>query len=694
MKSVVVGTAGHIDHGKSALVRALTGTDPDRLKEEKARGITIDLGFAHQTIDGINFAFVDVPGHERFVKNMLAGVGGIDLVVLVVAADESVMPQTREHFDICRLLRVPTGLVALTKADLVDADTLELVRLEVRELAAGSFLDGAPVVPVSARTGDGLDAFRGALTEVSGKVHGRAVHGVTRLPIDRVFSMKGFGTVVTGTLVSGRIAVDAGLAVAPGDRQVKVRGVQVHGQRASEAIAGQRVAVNLAGVEVDEIDRGQALVTPGGFEATRVADVVVEVLPGAKPLKHGARVRFHQGTAEILGRVALVGPAGTEAAPAAAEAGLAAQPPPGLRQSAEASAKAEALDPRRRPPGRTKVGRPGRERVVPVIAPGARAFARLRLEGPAVIARGDRYILRAYSPPVTIAGGLILDPRPPRMPIRSAAALERCRRLDFDPASDDSVDVEQRAAAVMIEDAGPAGLPLAALTSRASVDPRNVNARADSLVAARHAVRADDVLVASKIVTQLKDAIVAALTEHHRAQPLSEGVPREELREQLAAHAHPAVFDGVLVDLAAAGTISVRDRIALTTHRVALSPEEARAHAAIERAYRDGGLKPPDAASIATTTGVPAAAADRMLKLLQRQKVLVRVDVLLFHDEALKRLKAEVAALKTSAGAGARIDVATFKERFGVTRKFAIPLLEYLDRERVTRRMGESRVVL
>jgi len=678
VKSVVVGTAGHIDHGKSALVRALTGTDPDRLKEEKARGITIDLGFAHQTIDGINFAFVDVPGHERFVKNMLAGIGGIDLVVLVVAADESVMPQTREHFDICRLLRVPTGLVALTKSDLVDADTLELVRLEVHELAAGSFLDGAPVVPVSARTGDGLDAFRGALAEVGRTVHGRAVHGVTRLPIDRVFSMKGFGTVVTGTLVSGRIAVDAELAVAPGDRHVKVRGVQVHGQLASEAVAGQRTAVNLGGVEVDEIDRGQALVTPGGFEATRVADVVVEVLPGAKPLKHGARVRFHQGTAEILGRVALVGPVETERAPASAQAtsALADQPPRG------------------RPPGRTKAGRFGLERVVPVIAPGARAFARLRLEGPAVIARGDRYILRAYSPPVTIAGGLILDPRPPRTAIRSAAALERCRRLDFDPASDDPTDVEQRAAMVMIEDAGPGGLPLAALTSRAGVDPRNVNARADSLVAAGHAVLAADVLVASRIVTHLKDAIVAALTQHHRTQPLSEGAPREELREQLAAHAHPAVFDGVLVDLAAAGTIIVRDRIALTTHRVALSPEETRAHAAIERAYRDGGLKPPDAASVAASTGVAAAVADRMLKLLQRQKVLVRVDVLLFHDEALKRLKAEVTALKTSAGAGARIDVATFKERFGVTRKFAIPLLEYLDRERVTRRIGESRVVL
>jgi selenocysteine-specific elongation factor len=679
VKSIVVGTAGHIDHGKSALVRALTGTDPDRLKEEKARGITIDLGFAHLTIDGINFAFVDVPGHERFVKNMLAGVGGIDLVVLVVAADESVMPQTREHFDICRLLRVPAGLVALTKTDLVDADTLELVRLEVRELAASSFLDGAPIVPVSARTGDGLGAFREGLVEVSRKVRGRAVHGVTRLPIDRVFSMKGFGTVVTGTLVSGRIAIDADLAVAPGDRHVKVRGVQVHSQRASEAIAGQRTAVNLGGVEVEEIDRGQALVTPGAFEETRVADAVVEVLPGAKPLKHGARVRFHQGTAEILGRVALVGPA-------------AAAPVP---DSAEATARlGDATAVRRWAPGTTKVGRRGPERAVPAIAPGARAFARLRLETPAVIARGDRYILRAYSPPVTIAGGLILDPRPPRTAIRSAAALERCRRLDFDPASHDPDDVEQRAAVVMIDDAGAAGLPLAALTSRAGVDPRNVNARADSLIAAGHAVRAADVLVASRIVAHLKDAIVAALTQHHRAQPLSDGVPREELREQLAAHAHPAVFDGVLANLAAAATIIARDRIALTTHRVALSPDEARAHAAIERAYRDGGLRPPDAASIATTIGVPEAVANRMLKLLQRQKVLVRVDALLFHDEALKRLKEEVTGLKASAGPTARIDVATFKERFGVTRKFAIPLLEYLDRERVTRRMGDSRVVL
>jgi len=668
MTSIVVGTAGHIDHGKSALVRALTGTDPDRLKEEKARGITIDLGFAHQTIHDINFAFVDVPGHERFVKNMLAGVGGIDLVVLIVAADESVMPQTREHFDICRLLHIPAGLIALTKVDLVDAEMLELARMEVRELVAGSFLDTAPIVPVSAKTGEGLDALRAALADVSRHTPGRAVEGVTRLPIDRVFTMKGFGTVVTGTLVSGRVAVDAELAVAPGDRRVKVRGVQVHGEKQREAVAGQRTAVNLAGVEVEEVARGQALVTPGAFEQTRLVDAIVDVLSGAKPLKHGARVRFHQGTAEILGRVSVIGP----------------WPDDGRsdpRAASGAGTNDRAADTRVRP-------------YTPAIPAGGRAFVRVRLETSAILTRGDRYILRAYSPPVTIAGGLILDPRPPRTAIRTAAALARCQRLAFDPASDDRVEAEQRAVAVMVEDSGPAGLSLAAMTSRAGVDPRHVGARAAALVGATQAVRAADVLVSAAIYTRLTDGIVKTLTAHHKAQPLSAGMPREELREHVFARGHAAVFDRALADLTAAHTIFVKDRVALSTHRVELTVDEDRARTAIERAYRDGGLTPPDAAAIAASVAASAPVADRMLKLLQRQKVLVRVDVLLFHEEALKQLKAEVTSLKASAGAGARIDVATFKERFGVTRKFAIPLLEYLDRERLTRRVGDARVML
>jgi selenocysteine-specific elongation factor len=648
MKSVVVGTAGHIDHGKSALVRALTGIDPDRLKEEKARGITIDLGFAHVAIGDVNVAFVDVPGHERFVKNMLAGVGGIDLVVLVVAADESVMPQTREHFDICRLLHVPAGLVAVTKADLVDADTLELVRLEIRELTAGSFLEGAPIVAVSSKTGEGLDALRAALVDAAARVPGRPAGGATRLPIDRVFSMKGFGTVVTGTLVSGRIRVDEELSVAPGDalsgstrsRSVKVRGVQVHGARRDHADAGQRSAVNLVGVEVDDVSRGQSLVTPGAFEQTRLADGVLDLLPGAKPLRHGTRVRFHNGTAEILGRVAVIGPG-----PAAS------------------------------------------------IEPGSRAFVRLRLERPAILTRGDRYILRAYSPPITIAGGWILDPRPPRGAIRSAAAIERCRQLDVDPASGAS-DGDVRALSLMIEGAGAAGLPASALVSRAGVAPSTIASRIDGLVARHAAVRIDAVLVAPAVLARLTSAIVDALRAHHAAQPLSDGMPREEVRERLFARGHPAVFERAIADLTAANTIGGRDRLALATHRVALSPDEDRARSTIERAFRDAGLKPPDVEAVASQAGIASGVADRVLKLLQRQKVLVKIDTLLFHDEALKQLKRDVAALKASAGGNARIDVGTFKERFGVTRKFAIPLLEYLDRERVTRRVGDARIVL
>jgi len=661
-RSVVVGTAGHIDHGKSALVRALTGTDPDRLKEEKARGITIDLGFAHQEIDGSNFAFVDVPGHERFVKNMLAGVGGIDLVVLVVAADESVMPQTREHFDICRLLRIPAGLVALTKSDLADADMLELAQIEVRELVAGSFLDGAPIVPLSTKTGDGLEAFRAALAGVSRATRARRSDSVTRLPIDRVFSMKGFGTVVTGTLVSGRIAVDDELLVAPGERRVKVRGVQVHGTKQPRAVAGQRSAINLAGIEVADVHRGQMLVTPGAFAQTRLADATLELLAEAKPLKHGARVRFHQGTAEILGRVTLIGPNDD-------------RPP-------------SSPEPRRK---RTAAAAPAMP--APTLAPGARGFVRLRLESPAVLARGDRYIVRAYSPPMTIAGGVILDPAPPRTAIRTTAARDRLLQLDFDPSAPDRETADVRALVAMLDEAGAAALSLDAVVSRAGIDPAAVAARVDALVTAKRAVRAGEWIVAAEVVARAKEAIVAAVTEHHRVQPMSEGVPREELREQVFGRGNPAAFDVAIAELSAANRIVARDRVALATHRLALTPEEERARVAIERAYREAGLKPPDAAAVAAAAGVPTAVADRVVKLLQRQKVLVKVDVLLFHDEALQQLKAEVGAMK-AAGAAAHIDVATFKERFGVTRKFAIPLLEYLDRERVTRRIGETRVVL
>jgi selenocysteine-specific elongation factor len=632
-RSLVIGTAGHIDHGKSTLVRALTGIDPDRLKEEQERGITIDLGFAHYEAGGVTYAFVDVPGHERFVKNMLAGVGGIDCILLVIAADESVKPQTREHFDISRLLRVRAGIIVLTKADLVDEDTLELVTLETRDLVAGTFLERAPIIPVSATRGDGLQALRDALMALGESLpvsSARRPDAPARLPIDRVFTIRGFGTVVTGTLTTGTIRAEQEMAVLPAGRSVKVRGVQVHGRAAPAAEAGQRAAVNLAAVEVSDLRRGDTLAEPGSLEVSRRLDAVVDLLESAPPLKQGARLRLHQGTSELLGRISL------------ADGGT--------------------------------------------IEPGAKGYARIRLESPAVATRGDRFILRAYSPPRTIGGGEVLDPSPARGAIRSPAGLARFARLD-DASPED-------AAGVFIEEAGAAGLPRRALTSRAGIAPADAAGCVDRLAREGRVLDLGERLVARDVVASLADRAKAELAAHHAAQPLSDGIPREEMRGKLFRRAHAAVFDHVIERLAAEGAIAARDRLALASHRPSLSSEETTARDAVDNAYREAALAPPDAAALATTLHLAPAVVDRVTKLLLRQKTLVRVDDLIFHSEALARLRSGVAALKNPAAQPVRIDVAAFKERYGISRKYAIPLLEYLDRERVTRRVGDARVVL
>jgi selenocysteine-specific elongation factor len=638
-RSIVVGTAGHIDHGKSTLVRALTGTDPDRLKEEQIRGITIDLGFAHLHAGDVNLAFVDVPGHERFVKNMLAGAGGIDLVMLVVAADESVMPQTREHFQICRLLEVPAGLIVLTKSDVADADMIETARLEVRELVAGSFLADAPIVAVSSTKGTGLDDLKAALLDVADTVRARDPEGTTRLPIDRVFSMKGFGTVVTGTLVAGTIQPDTELLVLPRGLTVKVRGVQVHGRATEEAVAGSRVAVNLGGVDVADLARGDTLCAADAFEVTRRVDAVVTVLADAsRGLRHGARVRFHQGTTELLGRVAI---------------------------ASDREAASQTVE----------------------ILPGRSAYVRIRLEAPVVLTRGDRFILRSYSPSVSIGGGVVLDPHPPRSGIRNAAARERFQRLDAAGSAEQALD---SALAALIDERAAAGLARAALGSRAGLSPSAAALAAERLVLRGKAIAVADLLVAPAVLADLSERVLEMLQAHHKAQPLSDGLPREEVRERIFGRSGPAVFDHVLSELTTRKKITGRDRLALAGHRVSLSAEEQQAHAAIERVFREAGLTPPDPASVAASANVPAPIAERMAGLLLREKTLVKVDALLFHADALSRLKEEVRALEKNA----RVDVAAFKQRYGITRKFAIPLLEYLDRERVTRRVGDSRVVL
>jgi len=649
VRSIVIGTAGHIDHGKSALVKALTGTDPDRLKEEKARGITIDLGFAHAQIAGFDVAFVDVPGHERFVKNMLAGVGGIDAVLLVIAADESVMPQTREHFAICRLLEVRSGLIALTKSDLVDAETLELARLDARELVAGSALAAAPIVAVSSKTGAGLEALRRGLAAVAAAAPGRGGEGAPRLPIDRVFSMRGFGTVVTGTLTSGTLGRggDEDLVVLPSGRRVKVRGLQVHGAARRSAAAGRRVAVNLGGIDVSELARGDTLTAAAAFDVTRRFDALIDLLPDARPLRHGARVRFHHGTAELLGRVALALPATDPSATDHTE----------QRQSGTG---------------------------LPELQPGRRAYVRVRLEGPAVLTRGDRFILRQYSPAVTIAGGRVLDPAPARTPIRTAAGAARFARLN---------EREVDAAAAFVEERRGAGLTIEALARRAGMTPAAAATLCAELSRAGSVVTVGAEVFSAPIVAALEQTLLAAVAQHHHAHPMSDGLPREEARERVFGHASPALFEDVLRRLSAAGRIAGRDRLVQPGRGVSLSPEEARALEGLDRAFRAAGLAPPDLSAAAAAAAVPAAVAERVSTLLIRQKMLVKVDALFFHASALERLKQEVKALKEQGGP-ARLDVAGFKERYGISRKYAIPLLEWLDRERVTRRAGETRVIL
>ncbi len=628
MQHVIVGTAGHIDHGKSSLVLALTGTDPDRLREEKERGITIDLGFAHTTEQDTVLSFVDVPGHERFVRNMLAGVGGMDLVMLHVASDESVMPQTREHFEICRLLRVPAGLVVITKTDLADAGMLDVVRLEIQELVSDSFLESAPVVAVSARTGEGIPALRRTLADLASTARRRTSDGPPRLPIDRVFSMKGFGTVVTGTLLSGRLTHDDELVLQPSGRVVKVRGLHVHGKSQGEAVAGQRVAVNLSGVEVADITRGETLTSTDAVTVTRHADMQIELLPTARQLKHGARVRFHQGTRELVGRIVL--------------------------------------------PDATH------------LEPGASACVRIYLDAPAALVRGDRFILRTYSPLATIAGGTILDPLPPRRGVRTVAGIARLQRLR---------QSEQDAVMATIEEAGLCGLPLPQLSGRMGVAPNQRQALVERLVHASLASEIGGTLVAASRLSAVQEAVVAAVTRYHAGHPLEEGMPREEVRERLFAGAPLPVFEHVLRLLTDRKRIIARDRIALAGHNVALTHDEARARDAMVETLRAAKLTPPDPSMLATQIGVPLEVVTRIATLLVRRSELVRAGDLLFHESAMKQLKSEIQSLKQS-GATNTIDVASFKDRYNITRKYAIPLLEYLDRERVTKRVGDARKIL
>ena len=657
MKSVIVGTAGHIDHGKTALVKALTGIDADRLEEEKRRGITIDLGFAHTELRApsgeiLRLGFVDVPGHERFVRNMLAGVGGIDLVLLVIAADESIKPQTREHLDILQLLGVPRGITVLTKSDAVDRDTLDVVRLEVEEFLRGTFLDASsldsprpnepdsPIIAVSSLTGNGLDDLKQALTHAAIGAPARDSQVLVRLPIDRVFTMKGFGTVVTGTLVAGTVRKEEELEVFPTGRRVRVRGVQVHGKSAETAVAGERTALNLAGASTEDLERGMTLAPPATFRTTRRVDVRLRLLTSApRPLKNRARVHFHAYTMETVAEVVLHGTKNL---------------------------------------GTKHLG-------TKHIAPGEEGFAQIRLPQAALLLPGDRFIIRQFSPVITIGGGIVLDATPlPRSSGR--ASLDRASFLKIMASGDPQAVLRAR-----IERRRQEGITLSRIIAETGWKKNAIEARLAELVAQGQVLRTGDLFLHATAVDGLKVLAVGAVADFHKKNPLVGGINREALREQVRASAQ--VFTTVAEMLVREKKLEITgDLVRIPGRGVSMKDEETESKKTIEDAFAVAGLTVPALREVLAGLKVDKARAQKIVTLLLRDKTLVKVsDDLVFHGSALEKLRRQMAAFKAKSD---KIDVGQFKELTGVTRKYAIPLLEYLDREHVTRRVGDTRMIL
>ena len=633
MKSIIIGTAGHIDHGKTALVKALTGIDADRLEEEKRRGITIDLGFAHLELaapsgEKIRLGFIDVPGHERFVRNMLAGVGGIDLVLMVIAADESIKPQTREHFEICRLLSIPRGITVITKTDMVDEDTLSVVRMEIEDFVRGSFLDvsRSPVVAVSALKGTGLDELKREIIRLSAEVPARDTEALFRLPIDRVFTMKGFGAVVTGTLIAGKVKKEEEVEVFPSRKRARVRGVQVHGSSADQAIAGQRTALNLAGVQMEELARGMTLAAPGVFEPTQKFEVQISLLKDAKPLKNRARVHFHAFTSETIAEVALRG--------------------------------------------------------VTELKPGASAFAQLRTAEPLLLLPGDRAILRQFSPVITIGGAVVLDAFP--LARQKQDAVQHFLQTL-------SSGNRQEALLARIARRGHEGLSLAAAVRETGLKPSVLQPLIAALVQQKQIIQVAEFLLSSDAMQKTRDNLVAALEAFHKANPLVGGISKEELREKLGLH--QTVMEAMLAQLTRDKKAEVAgEQVRLAGRGVELKDEEAKAKQQIEKAFADAGLKVPLMKEVLDKLPVDKARAQKLVTLLLRDRVLIKLaDDLVFHQTALQGLRQIMATQKAKTP---KIDVATFKDLLGVTRKYAIPLLEYLDQQRVTRRVGDERIII
>ena len=631
MKHVVIGTAGHIDHGKTSLVKALTGTDTDRLKEEKERGITIELGFAELTLDNVHAGIVDVPGHERFVKNMLAGVGGIDLVMLIIAADEGIMPQTREHLSICRLLGVKTGLIALTKADLVEPEWVELVTDDILDFVKDTFLEEKPIVPVSAHTGDGLENLKRVLNEIANQTPTKSETGIFRIPIDRVFTMRGFGVVITGTLFSGSVAVGEQVEVYPRTLQARVRGLQVHGESVEKSTAGLRTAVNLQGLERTEVFRGDIIGHHGELKTTYMLDVHLEHLADApRPLKTRDRIRFHAGTAEIMGRISLI----------------------------------------------------GRD----VLEPGESSFAQIRLEESIVVLPRDRFVIRSYSPIITIGGGEILDIMPRKHRRLRSSSLDHLKSL--------YQGSETERLLILLRDARLNGVELADLTGRLTLKPSDIRKSIQELSAQGEVQIIDQANFFSMTTAHFNTAqknILSFLNEYHAQNPLRTGAPREEVRGK-AGDINEKIFAAALRYLSESNEIVENGAtLRLVSHSVEIDETLGEVKTKLESVFRNAHFQPPSVEDAFSQCGGKGNSNRNALQILIDEGALLRLkDNIIYHRHALSEAEN---LLREHLSHNNEITAAEFRDLLGITRKHAIPLLEYFDTARITLRVGDKRVL-
>jgi selenocysteine-specific elongation factor len=618
MGYIILGTAGHIDHGKTSLVKALTGTDTDRLKEEKERGITIDLGFAYLSLPSGNvLSIVDVPGHERFVKNMVAGASGIDMVLLVIAADDGVMPQTREHLDICSLLGIGHGLVAVTKSDLVDDEWLKMTIDDIKGFLKGTFLEGSPVVPVSSTAGKGMHELISSIDSMAAGIRRRSAEGIFRMPVDRSFTIKGFGTVVTGTVVSGRVKVGDDVEILPQGERTRVRGIQIHGRQAGEGGAGSRVALNLLGVEREAVKRGDTISLPGMLKACRIVEAKVSLLPSApRPLKDGAEPMFHIHSASTKASVILLG---------------------------------------------------SRE-----MKPGESSFARVRLKEPTVAMHGDRFVLRTPDGG-TVGGGIVLDNEPPKR--SRVTALEELKTL----ASDDL----KEKAHLHIKRAGLTGIKAGELAVRLNTAAGILEPVTSKLISSGDVLRIDEYLVSSVTVEALKDPLISTLESYHKKEPMKIGIPMEEVRARL--HIPQKLLSLIMERLVREGAaVMERDLLRLASHKV--SGGEIREK--MEGIYMDAGLTPPTLTELLERMKIKERDALDILNILAKGGELVKVKDLFFSKRAIDDLHSRVLDFFKARSEMTPLD---FKELTGLSRKFAIPLLEYLDSQKVTIRVGDVR---